>query len=136
MKHADADFDQFMKTRAQIASAFVNGDAAPLDQIVASRAPSTLFGPRGGHVGGAAEIRKADREGAAHFAPGGDCRIEVLATGDGGDLAYWVGIQHARVRMKDEPEPVAMDLRVTEIFRREDGQWKLVHRHADRLVAP
>ena len=27
-----------------------------------------------------------------------------------------------------------MVLRVTHVFRKKDGQWKLVHRHADRLV--
>jgi ketosteroid isomerase-like protein len=26
-------------------------------------------------------------------------------------------------------------LRVTQIYRREDGEWKLVHRHGDELAA-
>jgi len=35
--------------------------------------------------------------------------------------------------LKDKPEPVRMNLRVTELFRFADGQWKLFHRHADML---
>ncbi len=27
-----------------------------------------------------------------------------------------------------------IDLRVTHVYRREEGSWKLVHRHADRLT--
>jgi len=130
------DFEQFMKQRADIALAYVNGDAGPLAGIVTRREPAHFFGPNGGHADGVEAVGRDYRDGAAHFEPGGESRVEVLQAGDGGDLAYWVGLQHARVRVKGKPDPVPMSLRVTEIYRREEGAWRLVHRHADMLAEP
>ena len=48
-------------------------------------------------------------------------------------LAYWVGFQRSQANMRGQDQPVPFDLRVTEVYRRENGQWKLVHRHADPL---
>ena len=62
--------------------------------------------------------------------------FENLTTVITPELAYIVEIESFRVRVDgaDEMSPVAV--RVTTIFRREDGAWKVVLRHADPTVAP
>jgi ketosteroid isomerase-like protein len=125
------DFDDFMEQRIAAAGAYVSGDASPLVRLLAVDAPATLFAPNGGVVQGATEVG-ARYVGDAHGfqAPGGT-RFEVLQVGASADLAYWVGLQHATVQTAEMTQPAPMKLRVTEIFRRENGAWKLVHRHAD-----
>jgi hypothetical protein len=51
-----------------------------------------------------------------------------------GRLGYWVGFQNAKARMKGKADAIPMRLRVTEILRKVDDDWRLVHRHADRLA--
>lgn len=68
------------------------------------------------------------------FQSGGKTHFEVLQQVEGADVAYWVGFQHATVRQAGNAQPVAMSLRVTEVFRREGDSWKLVHRHADHSL--
>lgn len=68
---------------------------------------------------------------AAKFKPGSESTIEILQADESEGIGYWVGLQKAAVRMEGKPEPVPMSVRVTEIYKKEHGQWRLIHRHAD-----
>jgi ketosteroid isomerase-like protein len=49
-----------------------------------------------------------------------------VAAGASGDLAYTVGYEHTSVSMDGVlAEPCT--LRVTHVYRRKDGEWKIVH---------
>jgi ketosteroid isomerase-like protein len=70
---------------------------------------------------------------ARQFQHGGTTELEVLHSSADGYLGYWTGWQRAVVRVEGHAEAMSMSLRVTEVFRREHGSWKLIHPHADSL---
>jgi ketosteroid isomerase-like protein len=127
------DFEQFMKQRDEAARAFVNGDAAPLGEMVTHNSPATFFGPKGGFDQGADNVYAVYDRDAAHFATG-NSTFEILHMAASDGIAYWVGFQRATAQFHAGTEIVQFNLRVTEIFRREGNQWKLIHRHADSLM--
>ena len=125
------DFQQFLEARKKAAQAYVNGDFGPLSELAASTSPASFFSPMGDVTeGGEAVAARYERDAGA-FNEGSASEIEMLHYGSSGDLGYWVGYQVADVRMKGRPGPVEMRIRVTEILRRDNGRWKMIHRHAD-----
>lgn len=50
------------------------------------------------------------------------------------DLAYIVEVERLKSKVGGREDVVPVNLRVTSIFRREDGRWRLVHRHADPIT--
>ena len=125
------DFDAFLKEREQAAQAYVTGDGAPVDRLATREGDSSFFSPGGDVVTGAQAVVERYLSDAQLFKPNGTSRFEVIQKGSDGDLAFWTGYQVARAQIGGMPEAIDMKLRITEIFRRFDGSWKLIHRHAD-----
>ena len=59
-------------------------------------------------------------------------RAENLATVLDGNLAFTVELEH--YAHAGDREDKDMTLRATQIYRREDGQWRVIHRHGDILT--
>lgn len=108
--------------------AFHNGDVGPRIAVWSHDDPVTVFGAvRSGT--GWDEILPMFEVLASRFS-NGSFEYEVVAAGVSGDLAYIVGFEHTSAAV-GSGDPTQYHLRVTTIFRREGGQWKIVHRHAD-----
>ena len=68
---------------------------------------------------------------AGHFAELVDEKQELIAAGASGDLACTVAFEHKTV-VTPGGGRATYTLRTTHVFRREDGEWRIVHRHGDR----
>jgi ketosteroid isomerase-like protein len=111
------------------AQALHNGDPQPRLAMWSTKDPVTLFGAAMSGSGWD-ELSGIFRSIASRWSDCTDQRVDIVAAGVSGDLAYTVGFEHTSVSVDGVPvEPYT--LRVTHIYRREDGEWKIVHRHGD-----
>ena len=130
------EVDEFLSTMIprQVAAekAIHNGELAPRLEIWSTRDPVTLFGAWGPCKSGWEDVSRTFHWVASRFSDNEAYEFELVAAGVSGDLAYTVGYEHSSSSIDGGPaEPKT--LRVTHIYRREDGEWKIVHRHGDQL---
>ncbi len=126
------DFDDFMEIREKAAEAYVRGDGTKVDRLVPHSGTASFHSPTGDAVSGGEAVAARYLKDAPAFHDNGASHFEILQKGHSGDVGFWTGFQIATVQFGDQPKPVEMRIRVTEIFRRIDGTWKMIHRHADR----
>jgi ketosteroid isomerase-like protein len=110
---------------------FVLGDARAATGLWLPTEDVTFFGAFGGYERGWEQVRPRLAWAASQFRDG-TWACEQLSADFGAEVGYTVGIEHARATIGGSPG--RQDLRVTHIFRRVDGRWQMVHRHADPLT--
>jgi hypothetical protein len=89
-------------------------------------------GPRPGEVT-AEQLAARQAIGASMFR-GGTGSCEVINTIVEGDLVVLVMIERSEVMFEGREHPHPWILRTTQVFRRSDGIWFRLHRHADPLI--
>jgi ketosteroid isomerase-like protein len=108
------------------------GDVEPRLRMWSENDPVTVFGAWSSDAGWH-DVSELFRGLASRFSNSTSYEIELIAAGASGDLAYTVAYEHDTVSVDDVPRTYT--LRVTQVYRREDGEWRVAHRHGDELTA-
>lgn len=127
-------FEQAIESSHRALDEIVRGNPDVFFELYSRRDDATVANPYGPPACGFGQIEVAGRRAAANYRDGKALEFEYFAKFQAGELGYTVEIERfeTKVAGSDEVGPVA--LRVTSVFRLEDGAWGLVHRHADPIT--
>lgn len=127
-----ADFDSIIERYHEALRAIINGDPDGYKSLYSEGDDITLANPYG-HVVARGRSGVLERlEAAASSFDGGEVLgVDGIAKCVTPELAYLVEEERCKARVGGAEQFLQISLRVTSIFRPEDGTWKLVHRHAD-----
>jgi ketosteroid isomerase-like protein len=125
--------DEWMPVQIRTGRAVHSGDAAPWVDVWSHTEPVSVFGAgiRGRH--GWPEVSRTVNWVATAFE---DCQsydYDLVVADARGDLAYTCGFERYTA-LRPNGEEVHNELRVTQIYRRENGVWRIAHRHGDHAL--
>ena len=110
----------------------LNGDARALSDVWSHRSFVTAMHPLGGRQVGWAEVRKTWEQIAQRSSEGKvELKDQLICLA--GEVAYEVGVEHVEAKLGGQI--VAAKIRVTNIYQREAGAWKITHHHTDMSPA-
>ncbi len=125
--------DQLARQLDAANTRMLDGDWSFWKQLLSSRDDATLLGAFGAYVKGWRDLQtRFERTAAGYAGGGGQSTHETIASWIGPELACMVAVERHDTRL--EGKPATFRYRVTHVFRREEGIWKVVLRHADPLV--
>jgi hypothetical protein len=129
---SDDELAELVRRTEDATTAFMRGDMDRYIALTPHARGFTLMNPFGGPPKRYEDRTESLREAADYF-KGGEAKLEVSEAHVWDDTLVLVMIerQHGEVGgLPDQDWP----LRVTQIYRRDGSEWRLVHRHADPLV--
>lgn len=123
------------RMQAALRTLWSGGGAEEVKALCSQRADVTAFLGMGGYEQGWEQVGRRWDWAGNMFHGGGPFSFENISTIVTAEMVCGTDIERITVRLGGADAPTELANRVTQVFRREDGEWKLVHRHASRLEA-
>lgn len=127
------DLDEVIDQYHAALDAFVRGQPEPMKALFSHGDDVVLANPFGPAVRGWDNASSAMDYASSQFKDGTAAGFDRLASYLAPDLATIYEVEQGKISVGGGPV-TAWVLRTTTTFRREDGTWKVVHRHADPIT--
>jgi ketosteroid isomerase-like protein len=124
---------ELIQRTADAASAFIRGDMRRYLTLITHADDYTLMAPFGGEPTHGFDASRERLEAMEQYFQAGEANLELVQSYVSGDLVVLVVIERQHGKVGGLPDQ-DWSLRVTLVYRRDDSEWRLVHRHADPLV--
>jgi ketosteroid isomerase-like protein len=128
----DTELEEFVKRCLDGLSHQVQGNSAPFLEVWSHADDVAILGAIGSYAQGWDNVR-THLLGASRSLDWIGLSVDRLLTAASGELAVTVVLEH--MTHKVDGEPASRTLRTTQAYRYENGQWRLILRHAN-LVSP
>ena len=115
--------------------AIIRGDVEPFLALYSDADDISIGNPFGPFAVGRDGTRAAGTRAASNYSDGEIVGFDLIATYASDALACVVEVERFSVRLAGAAELASVALRVTSLYRHESDEWRLVHRHADPIVA-
>ena len=133
---AASELDRIIERYHGALDEFVNGSPTRLQDLFSHRDDVSLANPVAPLARGWKEVSQTQEQASSQFRESEPIDFERLVTYVTSELAFIVEMERWRGTLVGMEDLHPIELRVTTIFRPEDGTWKIVHRHADPITSP
>jgi ketosteroid isomerase-like protein len=128
------DVDQLIEQFNLAQGEVVKGNPEPAMKLWSHQEYVTLNNPLAPPAHGWDEVAEVTERAVSQFRDGEMVGFEIIEKHVTPELAYVVRVERARAKVGGSEDITPFALRVTMIFRPEEGSWKIVHRHADPIT--
>lgn len=128
------DLDRVIERFDLAQGEFLKGNPEPMTGLFSHREDVTLNNPLSPPAHGWEQVAGTMQRAASQFRDGEVGDYETIEKRVTPELAYVVRVERAEAKVGGREDSAPIVLRVTMIFRPEDGEWKVVHRHADPIT--